>query len=764
MHGQSVRLRKAAILGAFTALLGLIVSLFHFGYGLEERYGLSLLFTLRGGHPPPAQVVVVSEDDVSADTLHLSHDPENWSRSYFARLIDKLAGEGARVIAFDHFFREPREPADDARLARSVKAAGNVILTGNLETRIIPLKNASGSVTRRMTVEKLIPPTAELADAAVSVAPFPLPKVPLSVSQYWLFKKTVDVPTLPAVALQVYALQTMDTLTGLLKKVLGSPALAGITSPRDRSAVAAARHLISLDKTAIRDTDAVNELSRDMKSILGGDTLVATLLMKQVDTPANTAAGRRDIAALKPLLNMYRHGDSRYLNFYGPAQTITTVPLVQALRHTHPTAVNGDTIDMKGKIVFIGESNSSAQKPGDTYHTVFSRPDGLDLSGVEIAATALSNLLQDNSIRPPGFAAYVATLVLLGMAMGLLCFLAGPIAAAACTTLLILAYVGVAYGLFASSNLWMPVIIPTAIQAPAAFTVALLWKYLDARKVEAAHEQLKEIDRHKTLFLSQVSHELKTPLSSIKGFVDNMLDGLTGELQDKQREYLDRISSNTERLSRMITNLLDLSRVESNTHSLDKVPLRLQELAEQAARQFHLIAAAKRIALKILCPDPSLRILADHDKFIQVITNLVDNAIKFTPAGGQVTIMIKRIDEARVLLSIKDTGVGISADMMKNHLFEPFYQARQIPGTHVTGLGLGLSIAKTLVELHDGTITVDSEVGHGTEFSIIMPAIKQQAEAPGARPPESDRRESAERIAPYTDNRVVDIHGHVRYK
>lgn len=758
------RLRKAVILAVLTALLGLTIGLFHVGYGLEESNGLSLLFDLRGARQPPPQVVVVSEDDASADALNLPHDPKRWPRSYYARLISRLAQEGASVIAFDYFFGEAGTPEEDALFAKALKDAGNVVLTGNLETRVIPLKDQFGHVVSQMTVEKLIPPTPKFADAADAVAPFPLPKVPVSVSQYWLFKKTVDVPTLPAAVLQIHAVPAYGKLMDLLQEALKNPMLAKSADQRDVAAVNAAHRLIRLERSGIHGSDAVNRFSRDMREIFGHHTLLADIVMKEMATPTNSITAARHVAAISTLVKMYQKGNSHYLNYYGPPQTMTTVSFAEALRSSHPVAMNGDVVDIRGKTVFIGESNSSAQRPGDTYHTVFSQPNGSDLNGVEIAATAFANLLEDNPIRPLSFIAYLATIAAFGIAVGLICFLLGPIVAAVCAVLLILSYLGVAYALFSTYGIWIPLIIPTAIQAPVAFTAALLWKYIDARKIEVAHEQLKEMDRLKTMFLSQVSHELKTPLSSIKGFADNMLDGLTGELQVKQREYLDRIRSNTERLTRMITNLLDLSRIESKTTSLDKVPLHIHDLAQDAVKQFHLIAASQQLNMNLVCPDTTIQILADRDKFIQVITNLIDNAIKFTPAGGDITVTVKRFDTERVFLSVKDTGVGIPDDAIKHHLFEPFYQVKQLPGTHVKGLGLGLSIVKTLVELHDGAISVDSEVGRGTEFCIVMPTIKSQGGVGNHMSTAKDGSDTDAQTTPSIDEDVVDLHRYARYK
>jgi signal transduction histidine kinase len=170
----------------------------------------------------------------------------------------------------------------------------------------------------------------------------------------------------------------------------------------------------------------------------------------------------------------------------------------------------------------------------------------------------------------------------------------------------------------------------------------------------------------------------------------------------------------------MITNLLDLSRIESGTQRVDRVPWRLFELVEKVIRQFDPISKRKGVTLNLVCPDTTLQILADHDKFVQIITNLVDNAIKFTPAGGEVTVSLARSDPDCVLLTVADTGQGIPSDALGN-LFKPFYQAQQVSGTHARGLGLGLSIVKSLVEIHEGTISVTSELEHGSEFRIRLP-------------------------------------------
>jgi signal transduction histidine kinase len=709
--------------------LGLTASLLPYGYDLEESIGLGVLFKLRGERQAPQDVVVIAIDKASADELRLPLDPKQWRRSYHARLVQKLADEGVRVIAFDLMFDEARLAAEDRVFANALREARNVVLLGYLDREAIPLKDRSGRVTGEMTVDRMRPPTSVLAQEAAAIAPLPLPKVPVTVSQFWTFKDSAgDFPTMPVTAFQMFAFPVYDDLINLLQKALDDPRIAQAKEePMSRASIIEAQRLVGLKKEDVEVPGAVHGLIRSLKEVLGNNALLSEIMMRELENPTERSLDARSSEILKALLNMYQNDNSRYLNFYGPARTITTVPYFQAFQLPQPVVVDGKALDFKGKVVFIGASDIYPYQQGDTYHTVFSQPNGLDLSGVEIGATAFANLLEDLPIRPIDFRVSLLTILLFGIAVGMLCFLLRPFLALVCSVGLIIVFVGIAYYQFKIAGIWAPVIVPLGVQGPFAFVAAVSWKYFDTRKLEAAHEQLKEVDRLKSMFLSHVSHELKTPLTSIKGFVDNMLDGLTGEVQGKQQDYLRRIRANTDRLARMITNLLDLSRIESGTHRLDRMQVRAFELAEEVMEQFRPIAACKQMTLELVCPDPTIQVLADPDKFVQVLINLVDNAIKYTSAGGKVTVAITRRDPERVMMTVTDTGEGIPAEAMAK-LFEPFYQASRQPGSHAKGLGLGLSIVKTLVELHGGTVSVTSEVGSGSEFRILMPAVKQSDE------------------------------------
>jgi signal transduction histidine kinase len=239
-------------------------------------------------------------------------------------------------------------------------------------------------------------------------------------------------------------------------------------------------------------------------------------------------------------------------------------------------------------------------------------------------------------------------------------------------------------------------------------------------QLEIANEQLREHDRRKNQFLSHVSHDLKTPLTSIVGFIGNMLDGLAGPLQPKQHTYLERVKANAERLSRMISDLLDLSRILFGALHIHRASMSLNDLAQETLDQLQLIADRKSVTLQLQCPHGPITVFADRDRLNQVVTNLLDNALKFTPSGGTVSLCLQQGDDDRVSIAVSDTGCGIPQSAIER-LFEAFFQAHPLAAAGREGLGLGLSIVKFLVDLHGGTISVTSREQKGTTFTVHLP-------------------------------------------
>ena len=253
------------------------------------------------------------------------------------------------------------------------------------------------------------------------------------------------------------------------------------------------------------------------------------------------------------------------------------------------------------------------------------------------------------------------------------------------------------------------------------------------RDLESANEQLKEGDRLKSMFLSQVSHELRTPLTAVKGFVENMLHRLSGPLTAKQEKDLVRVKVNADRLIRMIANLLDQSRIEFGKIDLSIEAIELHECVADLLEQLRPLSHDKKQDLELRCLDPNLVVWADGDKLIQILTNLVENAIKYTPEGGHVAIELSRAGGAQAKVSVIDDGIGIPQEALAK-LFDPFYRVRQSTiGAIPKGLGLGLSIARYLAESHGGTLSATSELGRGSRFECILP-LKLEVENPAAPP------------------------------
>jgi two-component system, sensor histidine kinase and response regulator len=237
--------------------------------------------------------------------------------------------------------------------------------------------------------------------------------------------------------------------------------------------------------------------------------------------------------------------------------------------------------------------------------------------------------------------------------------------------------------------------------------------------LQAANERLQELDRLKSAFVSIVSHELRTPMTSIKGLVENMLDGLTGTINERQTFYLGRVRHNIERLTRMINDLLDLSRIEAGRMELRKTTVNLGSLAREVVELFQNYAGEQSLSLEALVEDGLPAIQGDRDKLTQVLTNLVNNALKFTDPQGTVTVTVSQAEAGWIQTCVSDTGCGISPDDQAK-LFEPFVRS-QSTLSKTPGAGLGLAISKSLLELHGGEIWVESTPGVGSQFCFKLP-------------------------------------------
>ena len=252
--------------------------------------------------------------------------------------------------------------------------------------------------------------------------------------------------------------------------------------------------------------------------------------------------------------------------------------------------------------------------------------------------------------------------------------------------------------------------------------------------LEQAFARLKELDHLKSSFLATISHELRTPLTSIIGYSEMLAEGMCGSLTKEQLEFVQTIRQKGDQLLRLILSLLDLSKLESGTLHMHPIAVPIEAILQDAVSTISPIAAKKgvKVALEPGPPVPYLR--ADPDRLRQVFVNLVDNAVKFTPKGGEV-LLSARVEAApsdgaglvllapvrrEVEVRVKDTGLGITAHE-RNRIFDPFYQVDQSSTREQGGAGLGLAIVKRIVEAHHGRIHVEENSPRGSVFVVNLP-------------------------------------------
>jgi signal transduction histidine kinase len=233
----------------------------------------------------------------------------------------------------------------------------------------------------------------------------------------------------------------------------------------------------------------------------------------------------------------------------------------------------------------------------------------------------------------------------------------------------------------------------------------------------------REIDHMKNDFISMVSHELRTPLMAMKGAADNLIDGIMGELKPSQKESLGIVERNIDRLGRLISDLLDISRIEAGKIQLNKQPVDLMFIINDVLRLFQPVAKERSLELTASFAAGLPSVDVDADKVTQVITNLVGNAVKFTPDGGRISVVASRQPDS-IRVDIIDTGLGILRQDLEK-IFDKFYQVTRRDGQEVPkGTGLGLPISKGIIEKHGGKIWTESELGKGSKFSFTLPLKK----------------------------------------
>lgn len=252
-------------------------------------------------------------------------------------------------------------------------------------------------------------------------------------------------------------------------------------------------------------------------------------------------------------------------------------------------------------------------------------------------------------------------------------------------------------------------------------------------RLEESFRQLQELDQLKSNFLATVSHELRTPLTSIIGYAEMLIEGLAGPVRTEQLEYLQTIMEKGESLLALITSILDLTRVEAGKLRLQPESFELAELVQSAVSSIHPQAIKRGLTVRKVVEPGLPRPVLDEEKIRQCLVNLLGNAVKFTPAGGTITLRVERAarvpacatgrfdgPEGYFALVVEDTGIGIPPEQI-DQIFETFFQVDGSATREYGGAGLGLAIVRSYVEAHGGEISVASAPGEGSRFTILLP-------------------------------------------
>lgn len=238
-------------------------------------------------------------------------------------------------------------------------------------------------------------------------------------------------------------------------------------------------------------------------------------------------------------------------------------------------------------------------------------------------------------------------------------------------------------------------------------------------ELRKANKELIEHDRLKSEFVSTVTHELRTPLCIFRNIISNALAGVHGTISKRLKENLEMAQQGVERLSRIISDFLDISKIEAGSLHLDVTLCSVNEMITETCRSLKLLASAKKIKIQTTLPARQSFAWVDRDRVVQVLVNLIGNAIKFIPIRGKIDVILEE-DNEQVTIRVQDDGPGLTQEEMMR-IFDRFVQAKILKGPGEHGTGLGLAISRELVMMHGGRIWVESEVGKGCVFSFTLP-------------------------------------------
>ncbi len=437
-------------------LIGLIAAIFSLtpiAINLEEELGLAWLFKQRGAMAAPEKVVIVSMDGFSAEILHLPDDPEKWPRSYYARLIEKINQQNPSLIGINIIFNENREPENDFLLAQALAKNKNIILSNYIKRNVIASINPSNA----FSYERIINPIPILQQAALETAPFPLPKTSSTVKQFWTHKESAGgLATFPGAIFQCYVFkQVYPEILQLLMQ---------LNPPINQSVL-----------TADYDMDTIQQIQNEISN---NETIREQLIHGLNKTSSSIETKR----LLRAWLTFLDGSNSLYFNHYGQAGSITTIPFYQALVSD---ILNPETFN--NKIVLLGYSEDIEPERSQGLYTVFSGGFAETISPIEIAATAVANLINHNWIQSLNQQQQFFLIFTWSVILSIICRFLAYRLAIGLILFISTVYIIYAHIQFSNNYLWMPMITPILIQMPLVLVIASIVNY---RKRKYEHQNM----------------------------------------------------------------------------------------------------------------------------------------------------------------------------------------------------------------------------------------------------------------------------------
>ncbi len=458
------RLLRGLLLGWAIGFAGSLAGLSPYGTVFERNVGLDWLFKTRGEIDQPSGVVVIAIDGTTGARLDIPALPRDWPRSIHGELVDALVNYGASAIVFDIDFRRVRSPLEEQKFAEAARRSDRVVLFQHLSGKGQRVEDASGKILGSVWVEQLVSPIPSLANAARGLGPFPLPKLDAAVYEFWVFKSSArEAPTIPAVGFQLHALRAYPQFYRVLKN-------SGVTRQLELPESAA----------EISSPEDLRKLMTGVRAALVDDPVLANNLTQELGAPWVQSESAEIRHLLKSLVAMYLGNNERYLNFYGPPGTVKTIPYHAVIKGPDGNTSLED-LDLTNKVAFVGFSDLYDPGQPDRFYTVFTDEDSIDLSGVEIAATAFGNLLHDESLQVPDALSTLAILFCFGLVITMVIYFT-PASLGVPAAIVVAAIYGYfAQVMFNDSQLWLPMATPLLVQFPLALFAGLLAQYLQQR-------------------------------------------------------------------------------------------------------------------------------------------------------------------------------------------------------------------------------------------------------------------------------------------